>query len=196
MDAIAEKVVASTATACFAANRRGRVIAWNAAAAAMLGHPAERALGAHCHSLLRGHDVFGNRLCGPDCPIMEMARRGEPVHDFEMAAGSPSSVQRVHLSSLRLPAAGKEFVLVHLLREVGERRAAAVAENENCDGSLTSRELEVLRMLRRGLGTREIAGVLCISAKTVRNHVQNSLCKLGAHSRLEALAIARRRQLI
>lgn len=196
MNPIAAKVVSSTAAACFAVDRRGCVVAWNAAATSLLGHRAEQALGRPCYSLLSGHDVFGNRLCGPDCPIMEMARRGEPVHDFEMTAGSPSSVQRVHLSSLRLPAAGKEFVLVHLLREVGERRAAAVAENENCDGSLTSRELEVLRMLRRGLGTREIAGVLCISAKTVRNHVQNSLCKLGAHSRLEALAIARRRQLI
>lgn len=55
---------------------------------------------------------------------------------------------------------------------------------------LSEREKEVLRHLAAGHTTRQIAEVLCISTATVRNHIQHILAKLGAHSRLEALAIA------
>jgi PAS domain S-box-containing protein len=55
---------------------------------------------------------------------------------------------------------------------------------------LSEREREVLRHLAAGHATRQIADVLCISTATVRNHIQHILAKLGAHTRLEALAIA------
>lgn len=55
---------------------------------------------------------------------------------------------------------------------------------------LSEREREVLRHLAAGHTTRQIADVLCISTATVRNHIQHILAKLGAHTRLEALAIA------
>ena len=56
--------------------------------------------------------------------------------------------------------------------------------------SLSRREREVLQHLALGERTARIADVLCISPATVRNHVQHICDKLGAHSRLEALAIA------
>ena len=55
---------------------------------------------------------------------------------------------------------------------------------------LSEREREVLRLLALGRTTRNIADSLHVSHPTVRNHIQNILKKLGAHSRLEALAIA------
>jgi DNA-binding CsgD family transcriptional regulator len=55
---------------------------------------------------------------------------------------------------------------------------------------LTPRESEILALLAGGSGTRQIAGRLVISEKTVKTHVQNILRKLGAASRLEAAAIA------
>jgi PAS domain S-box-containing protein len=54
---------------------------------------------------------------------------------------------------------------------------------------LSKREREILRSLAEGMDTKQIADHLCISQITVRNHVQHILEKLGAHSRLEALAI-------
>lgn len=57
---------------------------------------------------------------------------------------------------------------------------------------LTARELEVLRMLHAGHAAERIARQLHIAPNTVRNHVQRILTKLGATSRLEAVAIARR----
>ena len=49
--------------------------------------------------------------------------------------------------------------------------------------ALTSRELEVLQLVVRGLSTQEIAGRLGVSRHTVRTHVQQVLRKLGVHAR-------------
>lgn len=61
---------------------------------------------------------------------------------------------------------------------------------------LTAREVEVLRMLAEGLPNPEIAEKLAISLHTVRNHVQNILTKMQAHSKLEAVSIAVREGII
>jgi len=61
---------------------------------------------------------------------------------------------------------------------------------------LTSRELEVLRLLASGTSTSAAADSLGISTATLRAHVQAVLRKLGAHSRLEAVAEAARLGLV
>jgi DNA-binding CsgD family transcriptional regulator len=58
--------------------------------------------------------------------------------------------------------------------------------------SLTDRELEVLRLLARGMSNREIGTELFITTKTASVHVSNILAKLGAASRTEAAAMAYR----
>jgi two-component system, NarL family, response regulator YdfI len=61
---------------------------------------------------------------------------------------------------------------------------------------LTSRELEVLRMLAEGLGNREMASRLRISDHTVKFHISSILDKLGASSRTEAVTLGIRAGLI
>ncbi len=61
---------------------------------------------------------------------------------------------------------------------------------------LTDREMEVLRLVARGMNNREIAKELFISENTVKNHVRNILEKLQIHSRMEAVMIAVREKLI
>jgi DNA-binding NarL/FixJ family response regulator len=56
---------------------------------------------------------------------------------------------------------------------------------------LTRRELQVLRCLAAGLGRTEIAERLYVSPHTVRTHIQRVLAKLGVHSALGAMAVAR-----
>lgn len=63
------------------------------------------------------------------------------------------------------------------------------------DDPLSPREHDVLAMLMLGLRTDAIAAELCISENTCRGYVKSLLWKLGAHSRLEAVAVARRRGL-
>jgi two-component system, NarL family, nitrate/nitrite response regulator NarL len=61
---------------------------------------------------------------------------------------------------------------------------------------LTVRERECLTLLVEGLGTAEMAAKLGVSATTVRTHVQAVLAKLGAHTRVEAAAMAVRHGLV
>lgn len=63
-------------------------------------------------------------------------------------------------------------------------------------GALTPRELEVLQLLSEGLSTREIAERFVLSISTVRNHIQNILSKLDAHSKLEAVSVAMRQGIV
>jgi PAS domain S-box-containing protein len=62
--------------------------------------------------------------------------------------------------------------------------------HEHLDLSLTPRQAEVLQLLERGYSTSQIAQELQLSTETVRNHVRRVLRAVGAHSRLEAVAIA------
>ena len=61
---------------------------------------------------------------------------------------------------------------------------------------LTARELEVLKLVARGLSNREIADQLYISENTVKNHMRNILEKLHLHSRMEAVMYAVRQRLL
>ena len=56
---------------------------------------------------------------------------------------------------------------------------------------LTPRQVEVLRMLERGYSTMQIAEELHLSPETVRNHIRRLMRALGAHSRIEAVFLAR-----
>ncbi len=61
---------------------------------------------------------------------------------------------------------------------------------------LTDRELQVLKLVARGMNNRDIAKELYISDNTVKNHVRNILEKLQIHSRMEAVMVAVREKLI
>lgn len=56
---------------------------------------------------------------------------------------------------------------------------------------LTTREIQILRMLELGLSNRDIADRLCIALHTVKNHVHSVLSKLGARTRTEAAEVSR-----
>jgi len=61
---------------------------------------------------------------------------------------------------------------------------------------LTDRELQVLKLVAKGLNNRDIAKELFISENTVKNHIRNILEKLQLHSRMEAVVYAVREKLL
>ena len=77
-----------------------------------------------------------------------------------------------------------------LLEELG------VARSGSDGGTLTPREREILALVASGRSNGEIGRQLFISAKTVSVHVSNVMAKLGASSRTEAAALARRAGLV
>lgn len=96
-------------------------------------------------------------------------------------------------TAVKQAAAGEASVspllLSRLLRRLAHRESGVGTD-------LSRRETDVLRGVVAGRSNADIAGGLGLSVHTVRNHVQNVLTKLGAHSKLEAAAIAAREGLV
>jgi two-component system NarL family response regulator len=61
---------------------------------------------------------------------------------------------------------------------------------------LTARELDVLRLIAKGMRNKEIAAQLGISDETTQGHVKNILLKFGLHDRTEAVTVALRRGIV
>jgi DNA-binding NarL/FixJ family response regulator len=79
-------------------------------------------------------------------------------------------------------------VVLGRIREARERGAESILK-----AVLSRRELDVLRLVARGMENAEIAGALGISPRTAKNHVSSILAKLGFPSRIQAAVYAVRR---
>lgn len=91
---------------------------------------------------------------------------------------------------------------IHVVAEGGTyldptAAAALIAQRRRTRGhALTQREREVLRLLADGCTNEQIGAELTISPQTVRTHVQKAMEKLGASTRVQAVATALRESLI
>lgn len=91
------------------------------------------------------------------------------------------------LAVMRSVHAGKRYIPP----EVAARLAEHMGEDD-----LTSRELDVLRLIRDGYRNKQIADQLAIAETTVNFHIKNLVDKLGANDRTHAVTIAVRRGLL
>jgi DNA-binding NarL/FixJ family response regulator len=96
-------------------------------------------------------------------------------------------------AAVRDVAAGGVVFDPELLPGVFDRLTGRVAA---AGAALTARERETLALLAEGATTEEIGARMGVSRNTTRNHVQRVLEKLGARSKLEAVAVARREGLL
>lgn len=204
------QLLATTADSGFAIDAEGRIVAWNRAAEKLLGYTVREAVGRLCCDLLMGRDDNGHRLCCRDCYIRDLVRMRGQVHNFDMRTRTKAgSTIWVNVSTLKVWSDGIGDMTIHLLRDVTATREILGLIRERLstpaplgpappdgNGALTRRELEILRTISTGLNTKDAAEKLHVSPATVRNHVQNILGKLGAHSRLEAVTYATRHRLI
>ena len=79
----------------------------------------------------------------------------------------------------------------HIPQEVAARLAEHLGEDD-----LTTRELDVLRLIRDGYRNKQIADQLAIAETTVNFHIKNLVDKLQANDRTHAVTIALRRGLL
>ncbi|GMV50825.1 MAG: hypothetical protein AMXMBFR67_23680 [Nitrospira sp.] len=204
-----------TADGAMVVDQEGKIMLWNRAAEHILGFRATDVLGRFCRDVLRGETLSGRPLCSPSCSIGARVARGGGVRQFDMQTHTKDGcLVWLNVSSLPVPARKPgTFWVAHLFRDitkhakvsqlVQELHAAAcpiqVRPPEVCVASmpdipaalpLSQREREILRRLATGERTTDMAVALGIKPKTVRNHIQRLLQKLGAHSRLQAIAIA------
>ncbi len=139
--------------------------------------------------------ISGYELCrelkdrfGPELPVVLVS--GERTEPFDRVGGlligaddyivKPFDPDEVLARTRRL-----------LDRPQGPKRRRRTDSEANV-GSLTRRELQVLRLLAEGLGQPAIARELVITPKTVSTHIQRILAKLGVHNQAQAVAAAYR----
>jgi hypothetical protein len=113
----------------FATDSRDRIVFWNRGMADLVGETSHATLGRRCYEAVAGRDVFGNRFCYANCPVVATVREGEPVCAFELRVATSGSEQRtLGLTVLKIPGARPDlFTLVHIVQPVArESRLADV----------------------------------------------------------------------
>jgi DNA-binding NarL/FixJ family response regulator len=89
------------------------------------------------------------------------------------------TIRAVHAGQKRIPAEIAAELADHVLQD-----------------DLTSREIDVLRLVAKGNANKEIAVQLSVAEETVKSHITNILSKLGANDRTHAVTIALKRGII
>jgi PAS domain S-box-containing protein len=116
--------------------------------------------------------------------------RGEPT-DFETvfvdASGNRRGVRAQHL-----PLRSGDDIVGVLILAFDASPPASKSIGLAPQPQLTPRQREILDLLASGLSTSDIAEKLTLSTETVRNHVRRVFSELQVHTRLEAIAAARR----
>ena len=114
---------------------------------------------------------------------LERLLLGLPVADYALELFTVDGRRRrAEISSVTVEG-GEPYQAVFGIAVVGSPRPASALH-------LTKRQNEVLELLSEGASTDQIAATLHLSRETVRNYVRQVLRALGAHSRLEAVALA------
>ena len=98
-----------------------------------------------------------------------------------------SALRRELLETIRAVHAGHRRIPPEVATQLAEHAA---------DEQLTSREIEVLRLIAAGNANKLVASELSITEETVKGHVKNILSKLGANDRTHAVTIAIKRGII
>jgi DNA-binding NarL/FixJ family response regulator/class 3 adenylate cyclase len=98
------------------------------------------------------------------------------------------------LDAIRVAASGEALLAPSITRRLIERFAHIVRPEPGAVpralGELTARELEVLKLVARGLSNSEIAAELVVGENTVKTHVAHVLSKLGLRDRVQAVVLA------
>jgi PAS domain S-box-containing protein len=156
---------------------RGGVIRWvNLAARQLVGDVRGRQFTSVVapEETRRARELFARKIIGTskvtDAPVVVVDANGDRL-SVEI-----SSVPLVHGD--------------HVVGVFGQVTDLVEGPHEHQELQLTPRQAEVLDLLERGRSTRQIAEELHLSIETVRNHIRHLLRAMGAHSRLEAVAIA------
>lgn len=104
---------------------------------------------------------------------------GAGAAGFALKSGDPEELEQ----AIRTVAAGGDYL--------DPRLTPLLSKDTGGRGhTLSPREREILGLLSQGLSGEEAAKRLCLSSETVRTHVRNAMAKLGASTRVHAVALA------
>ena len=139
-------------------------------------------------------DVVGRQFTSVVAP--ENTRRARELFARKIIGGTASTDAGVVIIDREGRRVGVEITSVpvfhgeHVVGVFGQVSDVVEEPHPHPELGLTPRQAEVLELLERGRSTKEIATELHLSTETVRNHIRHLFRAIGAHSRLEAVAIA------
>jgi NarL family two-component system response regulator LiaR len=100
------------------------------------------------------------------------------------------------ISAIRAVAAGEQVIAPDIAARMMQLLDRQHPERDSGYDGLTSREMETLILVAKGLVAKEIARTLDISEKTVRNHISNIYRKLGIYDRSQLVIYAMKKGLV
>lgn len=133
----------------------------------------------------------------PDVKILVLTTYDDDewVHDAIQAGASgyllKDTTRDEVVKAIRGTVAGKTYVDPSVAGKVFRQASSHQTRQATLiTAKLTDKEIEILRLLAKGLNNADIAGSLCLSEGTVRNHISAILAKLGVSDRTQAAIIA------
>jgi DNA-binding NarL/FixJ family response regulator len=139
----------------------------------------------------------------PDVRILILSMHDNEQYFFEaLRAGASgyvlkSAIDRDLLEGCRAAMRGEPFFYAGAVRALVRDHLERARQGEKLSGDpLTERELEIVKLIAEGHTSRQIAGLLYISERTVERHRENILEKLDMRDRVELTRYAIRRGLI
>lgn len=133
------------------------------------------------------------RVAAPTAPLLQACTDAHPdLRTVLLATMVAPRRGDERAANAVVPPHSSMDAVVAAVREAAWQPAVLTAAVDEPPPDLSSRELEVLRLVAHGEGTDEIASTLHLSPHTVRNHLSRLGRKLGTHSRIEAVTTARR----
>ena len=217
LDAI--EIARLSEVAAVATDSDNRVLACNEAAEELFECEQARVIGRDFVSVFEPKDTFGNPMRIESSTLVHLLQDGSPWRNFDCnLRRSCGQYQRATISMIVVlgPLPGQchlvymiwpvlrrrkaDEVIARLLNGAGYAEKSGLGAHLRSDAGkaaiLTTRQVEILKLVAAGRPTEEIAVELFISPATVRNHIRNILSRLGAHSRVEAVSAAYHRHLI
>lgn len=144
--------------------------------------------------------VLGRELPSIRCVVLTAAITQEQVVEAlkRGAAGIvlKESPPEQLIECVRRVAQGEKFFDTDTVTQAMQAAASGSGPSTDASGTLTPRELEIVRMVAQGLRNRVIGERLVISESTVKVHLHNIYEKLGIEGRLELVLLAQQKGLV
>ncbi|MGC8509380.1 MAG: response regulator transcription factor [Acidimicrobiales bacterium] len=132
---------------------------------------------------------------GLACLILTSFADNEAMNAAVLAGARGYVLKNVHgeelVDAIRRVAEGDTLLTTEQIERARERLRRQISEDVRLE-SLSGQERRILELLSEGLSNREIASVMFLAEKTVKNYVSNLLAKLGFQRRTEAALFAQR----
>ena len=200
-----------------------KILFWNKSAQKILGYKPKEVLGKSYKEIIPATDINGNPVCLGSYSPGNSNNGNSGVESYEIVTNSKKARKIwLNLSVFKVSSSNSEHGMsVYIFRDITRQKiyekiiidvisktdiadqfgstiasVKTVTESTNAEIKLTTREREILLLLADGHSTKSISSKLYIALSTLRKHIRNIYSKLRAHSMLQAIAVARKYDLL